>query len=122
SSGTTGAISSHHHVADVDLYERSFQLTFKQFYCEPTDFAILALLPSYLERGNSSLVYMADKLIKLSGKKESGFFLNEFERLKELLQQLKTSKQKTILLGVTFGLLDFAETFQMDFPDLIVME
>ena len=122
SSGTTGTIPSRHHVADVSLYEESFLLTFKQFYGEPKDFAILALLPSYLERGNSSLVYMADKLIKLSGKKESGFFLNEFEKLKGLLQQLKADKQKTILLGVTFGLLDFSETFKMEFPDLIVME
>ena len=122
SSGTTGGIASKHFVADTSIYEKSFLESFMQFYGEPDEFTILALLPSYLERGNSSLIYMVDKLIKLSGKKESGFFLNEFEQLSEILQCLKARSGKVILLGVTYALLDFAELFQTDFPDLIVME
>ena len=122
SSGTTGAVSSKHFVAEISLYEKSFELGFNHFYGNPSDYVILALLPSYLERGNSSLVYMADKLIQLSGKKESGFFLNEFDKLHALLISLKEQKQKTILLGVTFALLDFAEKFKTYFPELIIME
>jgi phenylacetate-coenzyme A ligase PaaK-like adenylate-forming protein len=122
SSGTTGSIPSRHYVADVGIYETSFLKGFRLFYGEPGDFTILALLPSYLERGSSSLVYMANELIKLSGKKESGFFLNEFEKLHQILLDLKSRKEKVILLGVTFALLDFAEMFQLHFPDLIIME
>ena len=122
SSGTTGVIPSRHYLADTGLYERSFLLAFQKFYGRHQEYAILALLPSYLERGNSSLVYMADKLIHLSGKKESGFFLNEFDKLARVLTDLKAKKQKTILLGVTYALLDFAETHAFQFPELIVME
>ena len=122
SSGTSGSIPSKHYVADTAIYERSFLNGFKRFYGEPEEFTILALLPSYIERGNSSLIYMADKLIRLSGKKESGFFLNEFEKLHDILLKLKAWKEKVILLGVTFALLDFAELFNTDFKDLIVME
>jgi phenylacetate-coenzyme A ligase PaaK-like adenylate-forming protein len=122
SSGTTGSTPSKHYVADTAVYERSFLKGFRQFYGEPEDFTILALLPSYLERDNSSLIYMADKLIQLSGKKESGFFLNEFEKLHDILVDLKARGQKVILLGVTFALLDFAELFPFEFPDLIIME
>ncbi len=122
SSGTTGTITSKHYVADSALYEASFLTTFRGFYGEPQDFVILALLPSYLERGNSSLVHMAKRLIELSGKAESGFFLDEFDKLHSLLQKLKSNKQKTLLLGVTFALLDFAEQFKTDFSGIIVME
>lgn len=122
SSGTTGVIPSRHLVADTELYEQSFLEAFEQFYGPAGGYTILALLPSYLERSGSSLVYMADKLIKLSGKKESGFFLHDFDKLAEILNQLKNDKQPTILLGVTFGLLDFAEAYKIDFPELIVME
>ena len=122
SSGTTGVIPSRHYVADVSLYEQSFILGFEKFYGGPTEYVFLALLPSYIERGNSSLTYMADKLIGLSGRKESGFFLNDFEKLNYELLELKKKKQKTILLGVSFALLDFSEMYQMDFPELIVME
>ncbi len=122
SSGTTGTIPSRHYVADTGLYERSFLLAFEQFYGRYGEYAILALLPSYLERGNSSLVYMADKLIRLSGKEQSGFFLDEFDKLSQVLAELKAKKQKTILLGVTYALLDFAETHPIHFPELIIME
>ncbi|HWB63593.1 MAG TPA: hypothetical protein VG603_08805 [Chitinophagales bacterium] len=122
SSSTTGSIPSKHYVADVSVYEKSFLKGFELFYGKPEDYTILALLPSYLERGNSSLVYMAEALIKLSGKTESGFFLHEFEKLKDILEGLARQNTKTILLGVTFGLLDFAEQFKIDFPELIIME
>ena len=122
SSGTTGSIPSRHFVADTDIYERSFIKGFELFYGKPEDYTILALLPSYIERGNSSLIYMTDKLIRLSGKKESGFFLNEFEALRNILLDLKARGEKVILLGVTFALLDFAELFQTPFPSLIIME
>ncbi|MFN8300528.1 MAG: acyl transferase [Chitinophagales bacterium] len=122
SSGTTGMVSSKHYVAEPALYERSFLKAFQQFYGNPEDYTILALLPSYLERGNSSLVYMADKLINLSGHAESGFFLHDFEKLHNVLKQLKEQGRKTLLLGVTYALLDFAEQFPILFPDLLVME
>lgn len=122
SSGTTGSIPSRHYVADTDIYEHSFMKGFDAFYGKPENYTILALLPSYLERGNSSLIYMADKLIRLSGKKESGFFLNEFETLRNILLDLKARGEQVILLGVTFALLDFAEMFETDFPSLIIME
>lgn len=122
SSTTTGSNPSKHYVADVSLYEMSFLSGFKHFYSNPKDYVILSLLPSYIERGNSSLVYMADKLIHLTERKESGFFLNEFQKLRDVLQSLRERKQKTILLGVTYALLDFADKYKIEFPELIVME
>lgn len=122
SSGTTGSTPSRHFVPDLALYEKSFLLGFKYFYGDPSGYIILGLLPSYLERNNSSLVYMTHKLIEYSGKPESGFFLNEFEKLNSLLLELKKANRKTILLGVTFALLDFAGKYNMEFPDLIIME
>ena len=122
SSGTTGQVSSKHPVADLSLYERSFEKCFELFYGDVKDYVILALLPSYLERDNSSLVYMAKNLIERSQQNASGFFLNEFEKLYDWLDVLKNGKRKVMLLGVTFGLLDFAEQYKIDFPDLIVME
>ncbi|MCX6199939.1 MAG: acyl transferase [Bacteroidetes bacterium] len=122
SSGTTGQISSKHQVADLSLYEDSFLKCFQQFYGDINQYVVIALLPSYLERNNSSLVYMAKDLIERSGQNASGFFLNEFDKLYDWLDVLKTSKRKVILLGVTFALLDFAAQYKIDFPDLIVME
>lgn len=122
SSGTTAQISSKHQVVDLSLYEESFMKCFQQFYGEVSEYVIIALLPSYLERNNSSLVYMAKELIERSRQNASGFFLNEFDKLYDWLDVLKTSKRKVILLGVTFALLDFAAQHKIDFPDLIVME
>lgn len=122
SSGTTGMVTSRHLVADTNLYEESFMRTFRQFYGEPTEYIILALLPSYLERGVSSLVYMADYLIKASGRSESGFFLHNFNDLHEQLAEAKTKGQKVLLLGVTYALLDFAEQLDIKYPELIIME
>ncbi len=122
SSGTTGTVSSRHFVKDLELYEESFMRAFIYFYGEPTDFVFLALLPSYLERSGSSLIYMMEKLISESADLRSGFFLNEFDKLKDLLIQLKSENRKVVLVGVTYALLDFAETHSIDFPELIVME
>lgn len=122
SSGTTGAMPSRHLVADTQLYRQSFTRGFEHFYGPVNGYVILALLPSYLERRNSSLVYMAEELIKRSGQNASGFFLNQYEKLYDLLDVLKTTKRKTILLGVTFALIDFTIQYKIDFPQLIVME
>jgi phenylacetate-coenzyme A ligase PaaK-like adenylate-forming protein len=122
SSGTTSTQNSKHLVKDAGLYRESFLLAFEQFYGKPEDYIFLCLLPSYLERGNSSLVYMADELIRKSGRFESGFYLNEWEQLAQILQQLKQKQQKVMLLGVTFALLDFAEHYPMDLSGTTVME
>ena len=111
SSGTTGSINSKHFVKDVELYKESFTKGVELFYGPIKDWCIIGLLPSYLERQNSSLVYMVNQLIELSGHENSGFYLNEFEQLFNLLQGLEKAKQKTLLIGVTFGLLDFAEAY-----------
>jgi hypothetical protein len=114
SSGTTQTISSRHHVKYVSLYVESFTRGFENIYGKIENWCILGLLPSYLERGNSSLVFMVENLIKRSGHLQSGFYLNEFERLKETLISLEKAKQKTLLIGVTYALLDFAEQFPPD--------
>ena len=122
SSGTTGMISSKHHVADTVPYEQSFSLTFQRFYGSIQEYVVLALLPSYIERGNSSLVYMTEKLIHNSNQLESGFYLHNQEELYAKLLELKVQKQRVLLLGVTYALLDFSEKYSLDFPELIVME
>jgi hypothetical protein len=122
SSGTTGTDASKHFVPDVKLYEDVFTNIFEKFYGPVTGYTFLALLPSYLEREGSSLVYMADKLIQLSGSADSGFYLNEFDMLSAVLNRMKQQNKKTILLGVTYALLDFVSDHQIDFPQLIVME
>lgn len=122
SSGTSGMVNSKHFVKDLKVYEKSFVKGFEYFYGNPQNMVILALLPSYLERANASLVYMVDVLIKKSGKPESGFYLNEFDKLAITLQKLQKEKRKTILIGVTFALLDFAEKFNIDLSHTIIME
>lgn len=122
SSGTTGQATSHHHIADIQLYEHSFTKGFELFYGKPDQYCILALLPSYLERQQSSLVYMTEQLIRQSGHPDSGFYLYEHEKLYQKLIKLKATNQPTILLGVTYALLDMAAVFPIAFPELIVME
>ncbi|HQF28972.1 MAG TPA: acyl transferase [Bacteroidia bacterium] len=122
SSGTTGMITSTHPVADVKLYEQSFNRAFELFYGPVHNYCVIALLPAYLEREGSSLVYMADHLIKHSKHPQSGFYLNQYHELANLLNELSGRKQKTILLGVTFALLDICEKYNFNFPELIVME
>lgn len=110
SSGTTGSINSRHLVKDAGLYKESFTLGFERFYGQASGWCIIGLLPSYLERQNSSLVYMVNELIRLSGHPQSGFYLNEHEKLAGVLSGLEEKGQPTLLIGVTFGLLDFAES------------
>jgi phenylacetate-coenzyme A ligase PaaK-like adenylate-forming protein len=122
SSGTTGMITSQHLVADVNLYIESFRKAFELFYGNVEDMAIVALLPSYLERSGSSLIYMVDDLIKRSNNYESGYFLYNHQDLFNTLSSLRDKGKKTVLFGVTYALLDFVENFNIDFPELIVME
>lgn len=122
SSGTTGMSQSKHYVTDLKIYDQSFNLAFEQFYGKIEDTCLLALLPSYLERDGSSLIYMVDALLKQSQHPDSGYFLHNHEELYHQLNARKESGQKTILIGVTYALLDFLELYQIDFPELIVME
>ena len=123
SSGTTGQISSKHLVADLNLYKESFETCFTDFYGNIEDYTILALLPSYLERDTSSLVFMVDDLIKKSKNENSGFYLNNLDELAiNLKSQISNPTSKILLIGVTFALLDFAEQFPMDLSDIIIME
>ncbi len=122
SSGTTGMQPSKHYIADTQLYEKSFTTCFEQFFGATENYVILALLPSYIERGNSSLVYMVDYLIKRCQHTQSGFYGYNFDALKKQLETLKDRQQKTILFGVGFALLDFIEQYSIHFPDLIVFE
>lgn len=122
SSGTTGSVQSRHPVADLTIYEKSFRTAFEQFYGAPTDWIILALLPSYAEREGSSLIYMVDDLIRESGNPLSGYFLYNHQELFDRLQHLKATGGKTLLIGVTYALLDFVENYAIDFPGLVVME
>jgi len=122
SSGTTGVSTSFHEVPEPAIYQESFEKAFQHFYGDIRDYCVLALLPSYLERQGSSLVYMADSLIKASSHPDSGFYLHDLAGLQQKLAKLKAQGQKTLLLGVTFALLDLAEQFPVDFPELIIME
>jgi hypothetical protein len=122
SSGTTGARGSLHEVKDLGLYQKSFTAGFEQFYGPVKDWCIIGLLPAYLERSNSSLVVMVDALIRESGHPDSGFYLYEHGKLFELLGRLEARGQKTLLIGVTFALLDFAESYSLPLRHTIVME
>jgi phenylacetate-coenzyme A ligase PaaK-like adenylate-forming protein len=122
SSGTTQTINSKHFVKDISLYQKSFTRAFHLFYGAASDWCILALLPSYLERNNSSLVMMANTLIAQSNHPLSGFYLDDFEKLHSTLQTLEKNGQKTLLVGVTFALLDFAEKFSMRLTNTVIME
>ena len=122
SSGTTGTIQSRHIVKKLSLYEESFRKGFDFFYGDVKQYTILALLPSYLEREGSSLIYMVDALIRESENPLSGYFLYNHGDLYETLNRLKADQKKVILIGVTYALLDFIEQYTIDFPELIVME
>nr|WP_131536146.1 acyl transferase [Pedobacter nototheniae] len=122
SSGTTGMVTSSHHVTDVKLYEQSYLQAFNQFYGNIEDYCFLALLPSYQQRSGSSLIYMVNDLIEKSKHSKSGYFLYNHDDLLNTLLDLKSKNQKTVLIGVTYALLDFIEQHDVNFPDLIVME
>lgn len=122
SSGTTGITTSRHLVTDVSWYVESFRRAFRLFYGDIENYTLLALLPSYLEREGSSLIYMADDLIKQSHNPDSGFYLYNYEELYHQLKKQQQAKKPTLLIGVTFALLDFVEQHPINFPELIVME
>lgn len=122
SSSTAGLTPSHHYVHDPGLYEASFLKTFRSFYGEPSDYLIAALLPSYVERGNSSLVYMTGRLIRESCNGLSGFYRDNIPEMIRNLQKARSSGKKTLLLGVSFALLDLAENYSPDLRGTIVME
>ena len=121
SSGTTGE-QSKHLVSNIELYKSSYQKPFQLFYGDITDYCILALLPSYKEREGSSLIYMVDDLIKKSKHPQSNYYLNNYEELATTLKGLENKKQKTILFGVTYALLDLAEEFPQKLEHIIIME
>lgn len=123
SSGTTGSITSKHEVFKKSLYEESFMRGFKHTYGDPANWIFLFLLPSYLEREGSSLIYMAE-VLKKSGGPESGFYLHNYAELSEKLRYLQDNpgKKEVMLFGVTYALLDLAEQFPQSIPDIIIVE
>ncbi|SOC79016.1 Acyl-protein synthetase, LuxE [Salinimicrobium sediminis] len=122
SSGTTGQVKSKHFVTDLAIYEESFRRAFTNFYGSVENYAVLALLPSYLERKGSSLIYMVDDLIKKSKNPASGFYLHDLEALAQKLNELEQKQQKVLLIGVSFALLDLAEKFSLNLKHTVVME
>ncbi len=122
SSGTTGTTPSQHFVADIALYQKSYRKAFSLFYGPASEYCILALLPSYLEREGSSLIYMARDLIDQSDHPYSGFYLNNLQELKEKIGVLEQQQTKTLLLGVSFALLDLAEDFEGKLTHTSIME
>jgi len=122
SSGTTGMDASRHYVYDPQIYTASFIRGFEHNFGPIDSYVFLGLLPSYLERQNSSLIYMVNELIVRTRDSGSGFYLYDFERLSAQIRKLRNSGKKIILWGVSFALLDFAEHYHQDYPDLIVIE
>jgi len=122
SSGTSGKMTSRHFVADGGLYEESFLRTFRLFYGDPADYMIAALLPSYTERANSSLVYMVDRLIKESGCPSSGFYRENTNEMLSYIYSARREEKKVLLIGVSYALLDLSEKNSPDLSDVIVME
>lgn len=122
SSGTTGSVQSKHFVTDLRIYESSFKKGFELFYGNVKDYTILALLPGYLEREGSSLIYMVDYLIKETTSEHSGFYLDELQTLNEVLVALDSKGEKVILIGVTYALLDLIEQYKFQLKNTIVME
>ena len=122
SSGTTGSITSRHFVTDINLYEQSYRQAFSQFYGNIEDYTVLALLPSYLERQGSSLIYMVEDLIQLSNNPDSGFYLNDYDALVHKLLEQERDNKNVLLIGVTFALLDLVEKQNFKLENTIIME
>ena len=122
SSATASGVASRHIVKNVSIYRQSFSRCFRHFYGDVTDYCILALLPSYLQRSGSSLVYMAEDMMKESGNPHSGFYLHNMDELAAKITLLEKAGQKTLLLGVTYALLDFAEKYPAKLNHTIIME
>ena len=122
SSGTTGSVTSKHYVIDLEIYKESFRKGFQSFYGNIDDYVVLALLPSYLERDGSSLIYMVNDMIKQSNHSESGFYLDDFDALSKTLIELDKSHKNVLLIGVSFALLDLVEFYQFNLKNTTVME
>jgi phenylacetate-coenzyme A ligase PaaK-like adenylate-forming protein len=122
SSATTGISQSRHLVADIGLYKESFMKAFEYFFGNPQDYCFLALLPSYLEREGSSLIYMINELMKISSHPDNGYYLNEYKEIDKKIGLLEKQNQKYILFGVSYALIDFAEKFTNKIESGIVME
>ncbi|MDC1324854.1 acyl transferase [Flavobacteriaceae bacterium] len=122
SSGTTGSIVSKHFVSDLEIYKHSFRVGFETFYGNIEDYTVLALLPSYLEREGSSLVYMVNDMITKSKQPESGFYLHDLEALKNTLISLDAKGEKVLLIGVSYALLDLIESYSFALKHTIIME
>ncbi len=122
SSGTSGEQTSKHYVTDVSIYEKSYQNGFSQFYGNIEDYVVLALLPSYLEREGSSLIYMVSDLIQKTKNSESGFYLHNTDALIDKLIVLDSTGKNVILIGVTYALLDLIEKHQFQLKNTIIME
>lgn len=122
SSGTTGITTSSHFIKDINWYKNSFHKCFERFYGNPKEFVILALLPSYLEREGSSLIYMVDELIKHTENSNSGFYLHNTDELIEKMIYLESINQKILLIGVTYALLDLIEKRNFNLKNTIILE
>ena len=122
SSGTTGVRQSRHYLKDPAIYDRSLEEGFRLFYGDPSKYVVMGLLPSYLEREGSSLIYMVNRLMQLSGNSLGGFFLNDHAALLRSVERARGAGMKVLLIGVTFALLDLAEEQPGDLSDLIILE
>lgn len=122
SSGTTSNTQSKHYISDISIYHKSLNNSFRLFYGEPSKYCILALLPSYLERSGSSLIYMIQELMQASGHLSNGFYLHNYDQLVCNLQKLENQEQPVILIGVSFALLDLARKYKLDLDNTIIME
>lgn len=122
SSGTTSNETSRHYVADFSIYEKSFLNGFRLFFGNIEEYAIFGLLPSYLERENSSLIYMVNKMIQKTNSVFGGFYLDEFQKLESEISAASEKGKKVMLIGVTFALVDFAEQLSKITPGLIIVE
>jgi phenylacetate-coenzyme A ligase PaaK-like adenylate-forming protein len=122
SSGTTGTLPSRHFIKSTSWYDQVFTRAFEKFYGNAENLCIIGLLPSYLERKSSSLVFMVDRLLQRSGNLHSGFYLYDFDQLMEVLFELEKNNQPALLIGVTFALLDFAERKKLSLRNTVVME
>lgn len=122
SSGTTGDATSKHQVTNLHIYKESFRRAFSHFYGPMEDYVVLALLPSYLEREGSSLIYMVEDMIKRSGQVESGFYLHNLSDLNDILIDLDKQGRKVLLIGVSFALLDLVGSYQFQLKNTVIME
>ncbi len=122
SSGTSGTTRSEHHIADLNIYEKSFTETFRMFYGNPKDYVFSALLPSYSEQGSSSLIYMVEKLMQISGKPDNRFYLYNHKELANRLSESEKNKQKAILFGVSYALIDFFEQYKIKLKHTTIIE